>query len=157
MKEQLSSSENNALESYKGHGYYSINAVLRGDVEGNPEVQAEANGVRAAVAKGRTTSDGVVYRGISHQGADEFKQGDKVTFSGMMSTSTDEQFARGFHSRTLLRIYTPKGSAALNYDLARTGGAGYDSEHEVILDHGSTFYVRGVSGNTVDLVLRRKG
>jgi 2'-5' RNA ligase len=132
-----------ALGSYTSRGYKTINECLRTDCQGSEDEVAQTRERISTLSdlvniQDPTTEEMRTYRGVRGIRLD-LAEGDEFHDRGFVSTTRDENFAKGWISGwgTIVRIKVPKGSQVL--DVTALGGPG--SEREVILPPGSKFRV----------------
>ena len=179
--------ERQAVSGYKDGKYREMNKYLAlkslgKDVSHLPGwVQDRVKAMDEAIERlGTVLKEGLLYRGISSPEvkAKDWKAaiGTNIDWPGFTSASKDYSFSKMSKSwagsGTLFRIYTHAGTKALDYEMFKNHpngsdnlkNEGYtynDSEHEVILNRGSKFYVKDAkvmpNGSwQVDLILNRR-
>lgn len=132
----LTPSERSTLHAYTDNAYDRINPELRAG--GTPP---ETREIDRAIAKGKTTEDVVVHRGVKrHDFFAKLDRGESVAGNiveerAYVSTSLNRD--KAFDGRYRLRIRVPKGSEALWVgDLSA-----HSEELEAILPRGTRLYV----------------
>lgn len=133
---RLTWSQEAAVISYAGEGSTKINSNLRtGQPPLNAAQRTTVRNLDKAIAKGQTTEDVTVHRGISGDVVLGFKRGGLVMDRAFVSTSADLKIAQHYATRTLA-IEIPKGSSVL---FRRTGP--YQHEQEAIFGRNAVFRV----------------
>lgn len=141
----LSSLERNAVQTYTGSGYSSMNNHLRGtDVTTNSHILNSIRHLDSAFNKQPGLEDDMIsYRGV--QNADKMfgsvgsRVGGEFRDLGYGSSASHAAVASGFGGTgALIRILHPKGSKLLKPSDVGSFG---DSERELIMPRGSRFHV----------------
>jgi len=142
----LSTSELEALNSYKGMGFVAINNHLLGR-PGGASVQQQVDNLSAVVDRSSITKDTVLYRGISGKyakGIASLPVGAEYTIPSFQSTSSQEGtatiFAAGGYkngrtvnqSPVLLEVKVPRGTKGLEIEQFTKDGL-KTGEGEVVL------------------------
>ncbi len=141
--EQLGAGETNALLSYSGVGYTSINQGLR-DSKGT-KVTARIAKMDDAFAKAPALEqDIVVARGTSSGGGRwaKLKTGDVFQDHGFVSTSVNS--GKAFSGSTQIKIRVPKGSKGIFMNELLSE---HSNEREYLLPRSSKFRITGVEVN----------
>ncbi|MFG1466626.1 ADP-ribosyltransferase [Xanthobacter sp. DSM 24535] len=114
---KLSERESDALAGYKANTFRAINNHLRGIADA-PHHNDEIAHLKAALARGKTKRELVVYRGAKDGNPARLAQvGDVITEKGFMSTSVDSNTAKTFGGKppVVIEIRLPKGYAGGAY------------------------------------------
>jgi hypothetical protein len=143
--------EAEAISSYKGSGYSTLNSYLYengGKVAAHHAAKVKA--IDSAIQKHTLNEDQVLYRGIKGSIADKLKAlgpGDSWTAHGFNSTSSGFQTPNSFagNNGVILRIEAKAGQKAYPFGFA-------DYEKEILLPRGVNFKVTHkavVNGRTI--------
>lgn len=153
----LPSAEKNAISSYQGSGYSSINHKLRANEGGSPEISAlDAALRRAYIPKALDVVRGVSMSPDEIAGKGFNLVGHVFTDKGFMSTSTSKtvanKFKNGSGASTVLHLSLPAGTRAMLMPQ-------FNWEKEVLLPRNSTFKITKVvpDGKTTHLHLTYLG
>lgn len=157
-KQNFTQDEKDALVEYSGHSFRDINLELRfaeGDIA--PDIRGTVKKLDRAFAKSILTEDAKVYRAISNN---SFSKIEKAYASGQLfedkafvSTTKDKAVLdEGLFrlKENILEVHVPKGSKAIDME----SFAAFPEEKELLLNRGSKFKVRSISGKhaVIDLV-----
>jgi len=150
-KDSLTGKELQAVEFYKGSGYYAMNKYLRGSHDsaspstyelGKASFQNYGKALDSAIEKGVLPESVTVYRGL-HAPSFHSKthlKGAPYVERGYMSTSLASPQAEGFRSgegQVMMEIHLKKGLHAVYPDLVDNMG-----EAEILLPRGARFRIR---------------
>lgn len=133
----LTSTEQNAIVSYTGSSYVSMNGTLRQShgLATNSKIDAAQKGLM----KNSLQEDVVLSRQISikQSAVGKLQPGDEIYDPGFQSTSTAAKWA----GNTQLRVYAPKGTKGMSVqNISRHG-----SEMEVLLPAGATYRIMNIT------------
>ncbi len=154
LSSKLSAKESNAVDFYKENGFRPINEFLNkrsGALSSNQmsDLYGEATSTQAliksldgALAKSTTTSDLVVYRGVSGQDSLlrilKLKKGSIFTERSFSSTSLSKTTAQEFAGDAMFKIRIPRGASA--FDVSALGSRVTDlGQAEILLARGARF------------------
>jgi hypothetical protein len=144
----LSSEEDEALEWYKGEGFDTINQDMRNAGYSEDD---RADFIEATLARGKTTTDMTVWRGLDSE-LEEFEgdmTGAVFSDAAFLSTSLVEGVASAHSDGLVMEIRVPKGTPAINME--RWGVTGWaEGEAELLLKNGLNFRVISDSGEWDD-------
>lgn len=133
----LSSDDISALEDYTGSGFREMNQMSRGQVPFDPQVEARARAVSAALGK-LPDHEGQVIRGANlagvtgHGGWSTWQAGSEVRIPEFFSSDIDNAFA----GDTLFSILSKRGKRVEPYSTF------HRQENEVLFDRGTRFRVQ---------------
>lgn len=143
-----------SLRNYTSSGYHPINAHHRGlPYPGwvsmpKEDIEKHSGNIDKAIAMHKTKDDAHVWRGLHHDIAKGFKQGEHYIDKGYSSTtlSPDSSVFFGIHDPDtklthIAHIKLPKGSNALHLNQQHASNS--TREHEVLLPRGSKFKYEG--------------
>lgn len=133
--------EADALATYKGSGYTSINNGLRHN-QGYAESSSNVKAIDSFLTRSTIPEDVTLYRGVKGDYAKILKsvimEGTKFVDRGFVSTSTNTGTAQGFASGLTFAIKVPKGSMGA----AVRGEHDGDGENEILIPRNSAFIVK---------------
>lgn len=137
-----SSAQANALATYGGSGYASINAALRHGEGGSTHIKNATKHIDEYLKNAELPEDTTLYRGVKGEYAKILKsillEGTKFVDKGFVSTSVRKEISEGFSHGLLFKINAPKGTKG-----AAIGSySGHHGEHEVLLPRNTVFKVK---------------
>lgn len=140
----MSAKLKNALRSYTGDDYYSVNGYFRRKDDTFSRKERElAENVEAAIRKhGVTTRDMVVNRGFNGNSWDEWREGEIREVPECLSSSV---WSYGYRGENLVHIYVPANKGCGIYLNSKSK---HPEECEYLIAPGSKFYVHHVEVKT---------
>ena len=136
-KRTLAARESEAIRSYTGSGYQTMNEYLRngGSINGDEWAAQSSKAVQTALMNApQPPPPELVWRGVSRW-PEEFTAGSVQRFKGFQSTTIDPKFAEGWSS-TLLEIKPKRGAYIQPLSM-------HKAEMEYLLPHNAEFKVIG--------------
>ena len=143
-----------SLSNYSYGGHDAENKILRGldngeyDADDVEMFKEEISNIENAIDQFETKEDIQVFRKTMMNGFDNLKEGDTFTDDGFSSTSTNEDFVKGFDGSDhelkdayMMKINVPKGKGqgAFIRNVSE-----YPNEYEFLLQRGSQFKVDNI-------------
>lgn len=146
---KMSKAEHAALQKYGGSGYTDINKGLYDPPPGK-DIQKTIKDLDAVMDRAELSTDTTVYSGLGSRASAmmaDLDVGSEVDFAGYLSTTTDENIARGFS--TNVKDGRKTIQRRLQFDLPKGANAFHmgdkDYEKEVMLPRGKKLVIKNIS------------
>lgn len=136
-----------AVEKYKGSGYTEMNRHLRAEetdiYHHNSELDKECRRLAKLIEESPTSVDLTLYRGVPNKVLPQGNaEGAIIEDRAFNSTALSAEFASTWAGSAVLEIKAPAGTYALGISGMTSGSTPrYDSEYEMVLQHGTQYRV----------------
>lgn len=135
----------NSFEPDNNKFYLKLNAMLRGDMEKDPEIMRYSDVISRALKKHRLKQDVICYRNMDINPLTEFKAGDIFTWQQFVSTSVIP--GRALKKKYQIAIFAPKGTAGAYIEKISE----FPKQRELLLDKDCIYRVILNQENKIEL------